>query len=214
VFAIFAVGLALIFVLIAVALYVGGVFNSVGAPSASVPPATASRPTPAPAAPSGTTPTYTVPPSERSTNTFTGQAFTIQYPASWQVATDEAPEDWGTDTTIVSPTESNTSVRVDVSPNSSARSASAFAQPEISQLEKDPGYQQLDLSPEAFNGMEALHWEFRVEQSGITLHKEDLFFRAPNGDGVAVLTQAPDSQYEGQRAQFAALRKSFSMGSA
>jgi hypothetical protein len=211
--AIFGVGLALILTLIGVALYVGGVFNKAN-PVNGPRPATNASPSPTtPATTSGTTPTYTAPDPAQSTSTFPGRVFTIEYPTGWQIKSDEKSESWGTDTTIVSPTDSNTYLRVDVSPNTTASSPRAAAQPVISQLEKDPGYQQLDQSSETFNGTQALHWEFRVEQSGVIVHKEDVFFTAPNGDGVAVLTQAPDSEYEALRGQFAKLRKSLSFGS-
>jgi hypothetical protein len=210
VLAIFGVGL----LLIGVALYIGGVFSRFSAPSGSGPAASTPASSTMHRATSGTTPSYTVPASEQPATTFVGRVFTIHYPAGWQVNASEQPKSWGTDTTIASPSEPNTYLRVDVSPNANASNARSAAQPVISQLERAPGYQQVDLSRETPNGAEALHWEFRVEQSGTTLHKEDVFFIAPNGDSVAVLTQAPDSLYEGLRSQFAALRKSLSMRSA
>jgi hypothetical protein len=212
--AIFGVGLALILTLIGVALYVGGVFNKTNPVNGPSPAASPSTSPTAPTTTSGTTPSYTAPVPAQSTSSFTGRVFTIEYPAGWQIKSDEKSESWGTDTTIVSPTDSNTYLRVDVSPNTNASSPRAAAQPVISQLEKDPGYQQLDQSTETFNGTQALHWEFRVEQSGVSVHKEDVFFTAPNGDGVAVLTQAPDSEYEALRGPFAKLRRSLSLSTA
>jgi hypothetical protein len=212
VLAIFAVGLALILVLVGVALYVGGVFSSSNTPNTVV--AGASSQTAAPASTntsSGTTPTYTAPSSsEHGTSTFTGQVFTIEYPSGWRVKNNEKQESWGTDTTIVSPANASTYLRVDLTPNVKASDARASAQPVIAQLEKAPGYHLLDLSPEKLNGTEALHWEFQVEDAGTTLHKEDVFLISSNGNGVAVLTQAPDSEYESLSSQFRALRQSFS----
>ena len=212
--AVFAVGLALILVLIGVALYVGGVFNSTTTPSTAA--ISLSTPT-APAvthSQSGTTPSYTAPNApEQSTKTFTGQVFTIQYPSGWNIKSNEQQHSWGTDTTIVSPSDANTYLRVDVTPNTSASSPRESAQAVITQLEKDPGYQQIDLSTETLAGVEALHWEFNVEESGVMLRKEDVFLQR-NRTSVAVLTQAPSAKYETLRSQFTALRNSFSMNSA
>jgi hypothetical protein len=216
VLAIFAVGLALILLLVGVALYVGGVVGSSNAPTTVA----AGTSTPASTAVNtntsgGTTPTYTAPTgSEHTGSTFTGQVFSIEYPSGWRVRNNEKQQSWGTDTTIVSPADSNTYLRVDVAPNTTATDPRASAQPVISQLEKASGYQLLGLNAETINGVEALNWDFRVEESGVMLQKEDVFLIAHNRDGVAVLTQAPASEYEASRSQFAALRKSLSMSGA
>jgi S1-C subfamily serine protease len=153
------------------------------------------------------------PPSPTSTATYPGQAFTIDYPSSWQVRNAEAPQSWGgTDTTIVSPTDSSILVRVDVRPNTSVSSPQAAAQPVIDGLRGQPGYQQLDLSPDTVDGFPALHWEFLVDEGGVLMHKEDDFFiDTTNGDGVAVLSQAPADQYSGLASEFASLRSTLSM---
>jgi hypothetical protein len=84
----------------------------------------------------------------------------------------------------------------------------------ISSLQGQPGYQQLDLSPDTFDGFPALHWEFLVDEGGVLMHKEDEFFiDTENGDGVAVLTQAPASEYATLAPAFAGLRESLSMKS-
>jgi hypothetical protein len=212
VLAIFAIGLALILVLVGVALYVGGVFNSSNTDNTVVAGAnTQTTSTATTSTGGGTTPTYTAPSgSARGTNSFTGQVFTIEYPSGWHLKNNEKQEPWGTDTTIVSPTDPNTYLRVDVTPNVKAGDARTSAEPVIGQLEKAPGYRMIDLSPEKLNGTEALHWEFQVKDAGTTLHKEDVFLITSNGNGVAVLTQAPDSEYESLTSQFRALRQSFS----
>ena len=35
-----------------------------------------------------------------------------------------------------------------------------------------------------------------VPENGVVLHKEDLIFTSPSGDDYAVLTQAPDAEYD------------------
>jgi hypothetical protein len=198
----------LVVILLGAGLYVGGVFSSaptVTAPSAS-PPATT---TPSPTSPAPRSP---APSSPASTVTYTGNAFSIAYPTNWSVTGAEAPKSWGTDTTIVSPSDSNVLIRVDVSPNIAATDPMSAAQPVISALEQQPGYQQLDLTRGTFHGYPAVHWSFMVRESGVLLRKEDEFFSdTSNGSGVAILTQAPASQYPSLSSEFASLRQSLSM---
>ena len=221
---------AIVLVLLGVALYVGGVFSSgsgtptsgnftsLGQPST---PAASTPTTPPPAAPGATAtapsaPTVSTPSSSPQTNqantSFVGQAFSIQYPVSWNVKSAEAQRSWGTDTTIVSPNDPNVLLRVDVTPNSTAADPLAAAQPVINALAEQPGYKQLDLTAGTFQGYPAEHWEFLVRESGVLLHKEDEFFiDSMNGDSVAVLTQAPADQYSALASRFATLRQSLSM---
>ena len=134
-----AVAAALIVVILVVALFVGGVFDSghgstpsaTSSPSASTPgsapptttTATSSTiPTPTstttPIAPS-TTPSSPParPPQDQPTSSYSGQTFSIQYPVGWTIKNAESQESWGTDTTIVSASDPNVLLRVDVSPN-------------------------------------------------------------------------------------------------
>ena len=81
----------------------------------------------------------------------------------------------------------------------------------INALEQQAGYKQLDLTAGTFEGYPAEHWEFQVSESGVLLQKEDEFFIDSNGDGVAVLTQAPANQYAGLASRFASLRQTFAV---
>lgn len=208
----------LVLVVFAVALYLGGVFGSgpEAAPSATSSSlsqfATATTPASA-ASPRAPASVSAQPPAKETTTTYSGEAFSVDYPAGWMVTSAEVHHSWGTDTTIVSPTNASTLLRVDVTPNSSASDPLSAAQPVISALSREPGYQQLDLTSSTFDGYSAEHWGFLVkEKGGELLHKEDLFFiDTTNGDGVAVLTQAPASQYSGLASRFASLRQSLSM---
>lgn len=221
VIAMFAAGLTLILLLLGVTLYVGDVFNSSNSPIVTQAAGVAGTATPSTGtATAGTTPSYTTqkPTAEghsltRSTKTFAGRMFTIEYPSAWRVMNSEKQYSWGTDTTIGSPTDANTLLRVDVTAKTTANDARASAQPVIDELRRQPGYQLIDDSSYTIDGFEALHWEFRVVESGITVHKEDVFFIDSNGSGVAVLTQSPDDRYEELRSQFSMLRQSLSMNS-
>jgi S1-C subfamily serine protease len=156
------------------------------------------------------------PPTQTSTTpaapTYNGKAFSIAYPSDWQVQDAEQLESYGTDTTIVSPSDPNTLIRVDVSPHTAATSPQNAAQPVIDALQGQPGYQQLDMSSTTLDGFPALHWEFLVRQGGVLLHKEDVFFiDTDNDDGVGILTSAPASQYGQLASSFAILRDSLAM---
>jgi serine/threonine protein kinase len=151
-------------------------------------------------------------PLTASTTSFNGNAFSISYPASWQVKSAEQPHSYGTDTTLVSPTNSDTLLRVDVQANTSTTDPMAAATPVINALRTVPGYQQVDLSRGTFQGFPAVHWEFIVPESGVTLHKEDEFFYdSNNSSSVAILTQAPASQYGRLASDFSTLRQSVVM---
>lgn len=176
---------------------------------------TAPQPIPAASCATSTIPSVAQSPPSGSlaagANTYTGQAFSIQYPAGWNIKNAEKQERYGSDTTIVSPSDSNTLIRVDVTPHVSATDPQSAAQPVINTISQEPNYQQIDLSSDTFNGYPALHWEFTVTESGISLHKEDEFFIDGNGDAVAVLTQAPADAYPGLSSDLATLRQTLAM---
>lgn len=146
--------------------------------------------------------------SNLASNTFNGQAFSISYPLSWQVKDAEQNKGTYTDTTFVSPNDSNTLVRVDYSPNPPSDPMTA-AQPVINGLQGQPGYKRLALRRGTFDGFPAVRWKFRVLESGVLLQKEDLFIVGGTGSiGFGVLTQAPASTYAGLAPTFAKLRRS------
>jgi S1-C subfamily serine protease len=178
----------------------------------AVPAASCSATTTSPAttSPATTSPTTTTPSS--SIATYSGSAFSIDYPAGWTVADAEQQHSWGTDTTIVSPTDANTLIRVDVSANTTDPNAKAAAQPEINQVSQETGYQQIALTTGTVDGFNAVYWEFRVDQGGVLLQKVDEFFiDSDNDDGVAVLTQAPAHEYPADADAFAAIRQTLAM---
>jgi S1-C subfamily serine protease len=148
-----------------------------------------------------------------ATTTYNGRAFSIEYPAGWQIKDAEQAVSYGTDTTIVSPSSPTTTLlRIDLTPNTTASTPQKAAAPVIAVLEKEPGYQQLDMSPETFDGFPALHWEFLVRESGVLLQKEDVsFIDTDNDTAVGVLTEAPAGEYSALADSFSQLRNSLSM---
>lgn len=98
-------------------------------------------------------------------------------------------------------------VRVDVTPNAPPR-LEAHARPVIDALRRVPGYRELALRKISFNGYPALWWEFLVPESGVLLHKVDVFFLDESGDGVALLTQAPAADWGSWTTLFATVRSS------
>ena len=165
---------------------------------------------PATTSPTTTSPTTTSP--TPSVLTYTGNAFSIDYPASWIIQSAEQQHSYGTDTTIVSPTDANTLLRVDVNATSRITDPRTAAQPVINTVSQDTGYHLIDLSPGTFEGFPALHWEFVAETNGVLVQEEDEFFIDPNnGDSVAVLTEAPAAQYPSDASAFAELRQTLAM---
>jgi hypothetical protein len=140
--------------------------------------------------------------------TYDGADFSIAYPASWEIQAAEKSTSVGTDTTIASPQDAKTLLRVDISDDPPADPADA-AQPVVDAVRGSPGYEEIDLSRTTFHGSDAVTWEFVVREGGRLLHKEDVFFVDEAGRGVAILTQGADSDYGDERDGFASLRESY-----
>jgi hypothetical protein len=145
------------------------------------------------------------------TTLFTGAGFSIKYPTGWTVQADEQHHAYGTDTTIVSPQDPRTLMRVDVTSNLKTTDPTAAAQPVIAAVSKQSGYQLLGLSPNDVNGNAGEQWEFLVTENGTLLHKIDEFIVTAHGDGLAILTQAPAAQYGALAKEFASLRQTISV---
>jgi len=146
-----------------------------------------------------------------ATATFTGREFSIKYPAGWIIETNQKQYPWGTDTTVVSPANAQTLLRVDVSPQLKTSDPLTASQAEISQVSKQPGYQQLGLTSTTVNGNPGERWEFLVNDNGVLEHSVDEFIIAPNRDGLAILTQAPASKYPSLANEFTALRRTIAV---
>jgi hypothetical protein len=153
-------------------------------------------------------PTRPAPADATDAEVYDGREFSIAYPAAWHLDTAEAPKSFGSDTTIIDPTDDSRLIRVDVSPSASG-SASDQAKPVIATLRRAPSYTELDLSPMQLNGYDALHWEFQITEGGRRLHKEDVFLIDDYGRGVAILTQAGADDYAAVAEAFAEIRQSF-----
>jgi hypothetical protein len=139
---------------------------------------------------------------------FAGRAFSIAYPRGWTVKAAEAPAPWGTDTTITAPGDPRTMLRVDVTTSPDTTDPITAAEPVIASVARQPGYRPLGLTNATFAGRPAVRWEFLVTEAGLPLHKEDVFFTARSGTGIAVLTSAPTDAYQKLTKRFAAMRRS------
>jgi hypothetical protein len=145
-------------------------------------------------------PTYT---------SFTGTYFNIDYPDTWSVEASEVSKGSYFDTTIRDSADPNLLVRIDVTPAASVTTDLSSSASQVEQsLVSQPGYRVLRNEPTSVNGYEALAWEFLVAEHGVLLHKQDTFIRDDSGDDVAILTQAPASQYPRWRYAFAHIRRS------
>jgi hypothetical protein len=207
-----AVGIAspLAGVLLGVAIFATGIFDSGSGSPAPSARSTASTPAPTKTASTPAKTAVKKPPARPTLgphNVFTGQAFSVAYPQGWTVASAEETRSWGTDTTIVSPTDQQTLLRVDVTPGQSTDPITS-AEPVIAGVAHQPGYRELGLTTGTFDGRPIARWQFVVEESGVLLRKEDDFFTTAGGDGIAILTSAPTSTYGQLASRFALLRQS------
>ena len=146
------------------------------------------------------------------TKSYRGRAFRIEYPKGWIVADAEKAKSYGTDTTIMSPDNSSTLLRIDVNNGGGPADPLKAAANVIKAVSQEPGYRLLDLSHEAFHGVPAIHWEFTSLQNGVLQQDEDeLFINPVNGDQIRVLTQAPATDYEGMLSEYANLRDTLAL---
>jgi hypothetical protein len=141
------------------------------------------------------------------TSAYTGRRFDISYPAGWHFTTIETPEPGNyTDTTIESPDNSNTRIRVDVSPRRVPDPRAAVLSL-VKTVSTQAGYRLISFGPIRFNGLDALDWQFVLRKNRVLIREDDVFFNDPTRPGsFAVLTQAPVKQYPRLAQEFAQLR--------
>jgi hypothetical protein len=142
--------------------------------------------------------------------TFTGKHFSVAYPAGWHVATADAWNGTYLDTTIRSSRSPATYVRVDVMPGLGESDPARHARRVEAYLREQPGYASLAFRPTVLGGR-AFHWEFTVRESGVLLRKVDVFLTDAAGNGVAILTQAPASEWRRHAPLFERLRASLAL---
>jgi len=202
-------------VLLGVALWSTGLFDS-GSSKPSAPPSVAAAPHRASSPPATTASTPAQPkpkpPSAAAGlgahRVFAGQAFSVAYPQGWTVQNAESAAPWGTDTTIVAPGDPHTMLRIDITSTPATGDPITAAEPVIASVAGQPGYRELGLTSGTLAGRPAEVWEFVVAESGVLLHKEDVFFTSRSGVAVAVLTSAPAVAYASLAGRFSALRRS------
>jgi hypothetical protein len=202
-------------ILLGVALWSTGMFDP-GSSKPSTPAsavATSHRTRPPPSTAAGTPAKPKPKPSAANAalgahRVFAGQAFSVAYPQGWTVQSAETAAPWGTDTTIVAPSDPHTMLRIDVTTNPATGDPITAAEPVIASVGQQPGYRELGLTNGTFDGRPAAQWEFVVAESGVLLHKQDVFLTSPSGAGIAILTSAPAGAYASLAGRFAALRRS------
>jgi hypothetical protein len=139
---------------------------------------------------------------------YAGRAFSVAYPRGWTITAAETPTPWGTDTTITPPGDPHTLLRVDVTTRPATTDPITAAEPVISGVARQPGYRPLGLTRVTFDGHPAARWEFLLSESGVLLHKVDVFFTSRSGSAIAVLTSAPAAAYGRLATRLTAIRRS------
>ena len=153
--------------------------------------------------PARVAPTYT---------TYSGSDFSVDYPDTWNVDAAEVSKGSYYDTTIRSLSNPDLMVRVDVTPYAGTTIDVSSAARGVEQgLVGQSGYRELAFTPSTFNGYDSVDWRFVVREGGVPLQKEDTFFVDDQGDGVAILTQAPVGQFARWRSAFAHIRQSLAV---
>ena len=143
--------------------------------------------------------------------TYSGTYFDIFYPSYWDIETSDLDKGAYIDTTIRNPDDRSIMLRVDVTPEASSDDPLVEAQPVVAALRRAHGYQELEYTRTDFGGYNALYWEFLVEENGVTLHKTDVIFVDEYGRAVAILTQAPVSDWDQWTGSFDEIRSSLAL---
>jgi hypothetical protein len=137
-----------------------------------------------------------------------GAYFSVAHPADWYFEAREVSKGTYLDTTIRSGTDPESLLmRIDVSPTVSSTDPEVLSRPVVEAVRRISGYQEVDYTRTSLNGYDALHWEWIAPEKGTVVRKEDVFLVA-NGRGVAILTEAPASDYESWRPVFDRIRAS------
>jgi hypothetical protein len=135
-------------------------------------------------------------------STFSGTYFSVGYPQGWRVETAERPTRSYLDTTIRKAGSRWTYLRVDVTPRLGEADPSRHARRVEAYLRRQPGYRRLAFERTAFGPAAALRWEFTVRESGVLLRKVDVFLTDAEGNGFAILAQAPAREFRGHAPLF------------
>jgi len=140
-----------------------------------------------------------------SLQTFSGAAFSIEYPSAWTIS--GSSSSGYRDTTIRS-SDGLRLIRVDISDSAPSSDPEVLAAPVEKGLEGQAGYRLISWATTTYGAYDALRWEFVVAENGVLLRKIDAFFVDDAGAGVAVLVQAPAAGYQFWAPVFAAVRSS------
>ena len=150
-------------------------------------------------------------PDASAYTTFYGEYFEIAHPADWTIETAEVSKGSYLDTTIRDPADEDRMLRIDVTPDASSTDPVEEAAPVVAALRRQSGYREMAHERTTVGGLDALYWEFEVNESGRRLHKVDLVFINQYGEAVAVLTQAPAEQWSQWESAFEDIRSSWSL---
>jgi hypothetical protein len=140
-----------------------------------------------------------------SLQTFSGAAFSIDYPSAWTISGSSSS---GYHDTTIRSSDDLRLIRVDISDSAPSSDPEVLAAPVEKGLEGQPRYRLISWATTTFGAYDALRWEFVVAEDGVLLRKTDTFFVDDAGAGVAVLVQAPATGYQFWAPVFAAVRSS------
>lgn len=148
--------------------------------------------------------------------TFSSELFDIKVPRNWNPTA--VAEDSGKliHTQIEDPNQSSTRLIVDiVTDPGEPRDPQGLLAGNRENLSSKEGFREIGAAPFDYGNAdgtvhEAVLWEFVVEDpdTGVLLHKIDVFFQDDRGNGVAVLVAAPEAQFDDLTKTFRRMRNS------
>jgi S1-C subfamily serine protease len=145
---------------------------------------------------------------EPGVTSYYGKYFAIDYPASWKVKLAEKRRGRHVGTVIRATGHRSVLLQVDFLRNEN-QEPMVSAQRARASMSGQPSYRELEFSRAILVGDAAVRWEFLIEENGVAIHKVAVFGLTAAGDGVTILTQAPESEYYNWSRVFDGIRNSY-----
>jgi hypothetical protein len=154
------------------------------------------------AAPPASAPPTTTTPVLAQYTPYQGPGYTARIPTGWATESDAADHGSYVESVFRDPTDPNSSITIDLTPNVTESPAASAAQVH-SDTAKTPGYSELDFEPTTIRDRDAFEWSFKVSGD----RRVDFFFN-DCGNGLALLGSAPPGVYPSVKPVFQAVVES------
>jgi hypothetical protein len=131
--------------------------------------------------------------------------FRISHPPEWEVSVQSRDTD---SIDIEAPATGGTYLRIDWTDSPGPSPLAAWQQQAGSFAARHDNYEEIQITPTTFKGLEAAIWEFTYSDGGVNLHAADIGF-VTNGYGFALFWQTQADAWDDSTDVFRAFQASF-----